>query len=59
MYLKDLHLLQSDLLTLPVIFGQVNGLQNQTRVCGTGRISVSQIAITKYFQTQEDGYLCR
>lgn len=59
MYLKDLHLLQSDLLTLPVIFGQVNGLQNQSRVCGTGRISGSQIGITKYFQTQDEGYLCR
>lgn len=59
MYLKDLHLLQSDLLTLTVIFGQVNGLQNQTRVCWTGSISVSQIAITKYFRAQDEDYLCR
>lgn len=35
MYLKDLHLLQSDLLTLTMVFGQMNGLQNQTRVWGT------------------------
>lgn len=42
MYLKDLHLLQSDLLTFTMIFGQMNGLQNQTRVCRTQHIHVCQ-----------------
>lgn len=39
-YLKHLHLLQSDLLTLTMIFGQMNGLQNQTRVCRSQHINV-------------------
>lgn len=46
MYLKDLHLLQRDLLTLTMVFGQMNCFQNETRVCGTRRIVVSEIWIT-------------
>lgn len=60
MYLKDLHLLQSDLLTLTMIFGQMNGLQNQTRVWGTQHINVRTRLNQENAWTQEGrAYLCR
>lgn len=33
LYLKDLQLLQRDLLTLTVLSGEVDGLQHESRVC--------------------------
>lgn len=33
LYLKDLQLLQRDLLTLTMLSGEVNGLKHESRVC--------------------------